>query len=156
MYSAFDVTPNFRRQGKMSFRFLNTISTVAIAAMLSLSSQASFAQVSFPWSSSPQGSPPVQAQSDDADADMRIQRLENQLRQLTGQNEELQYRNRQLEERLRQLGGGAAVAPAGQPPSSTADSPYTHNHTSADQHRSAINGKALQSRLPKGPVPWLL
>ena len=41
---------------------------------------------------------------------MRIQRLENQLRQLTGQNEELQYRNRQLEERLRALGGGAAQA----------------------------------------------
>ena len=52
---------------------------------------------------------PVQAlaQSDDADPEMRIQRLENQLRQLTGQNEELQYRNRQLEERLRQLGAGA-------------------------------------------------
>ena len=84
--------------------------------MLSLSSQASFAQISFPWSSPPQGSPPVQAQSDDADADMRIQRLENQLRQLTGQNEELQYRNRQLEDRLRQLGGAARQAPAGQPP----------------------------------------
>ena len=34
------------------------------------------------------------AQSDDADPEMRIQQLENQLRQLTGQNEELQYRNR--------------------------------------------------------------
>jgi tol-pal system protein YbgF len=58
------------------------------------------------------------AQSDDADAEMRIQRLENQLRQLTGQNEELQYRNRQLEDRLRQLGAGvpAPGAPAvGQP-----------------------------------------
>jgi tol-pal system protein YbgF len=52
------------------------------------------------------------AQSDDADLELRIQRLENQLRQLTGQNEELQYRNRQLEERLRQLGGG--VPPAAQ------------------------------------------
>ena len=49
-------------------------------------------------------------------SEMRIQRLENQLRQLTGQNEELQYRNRQLEERLRQLGGVAAAAPGGQPP----------------------------------------
>ena len=37
---------------------------------------------------------------------MHIQRLENQLRQLTGRNEELQYRNRQLEERLRELGAG--------------------------------------------------
>ena len=43
---------------------------------------------------------------------LRIQRLESQLRQLTGQNEELQYRNRQLEERLRQL-GAAPQAPGG-------------------------------------------
>jgi tol-pal system protein YbgF len=51
------------------------------------------------------------AQSDD-DPEIRIERLENQLRQLTGQNEELQYRNRQLEERLRQLGGAAPGAQA--------------------------------------------
>jgi len=57
------------------------------------------------------------AQSDDTDPEMRVQQLENQLRQLTGQNEELQYRNRQLEDRLRQLQGGAqAVAPGGPPP----------------------------------------
>jgi tol-pal system protein YbgF len=55
------------------------------------------------------------AQSDDQDPELRIQRLENQLRQLTGQNEELQFRNRQLEERLRQLQGGAQAAP-GAPP----------------------------------------
>jgi TolA-binding protein len=66
----------------MSPRFLNAAGAAAIAAMLVLSSQAF-------------------AQSDDPDSEMRIQRLENQLRQLTGQNEELQYRNRQLEDRLR-------------------------------------------------------
>jgi tol-pal system protein YbgF len=103
-----------RRQGKMSFRFLNAAGAVTLAAMLSLSSPASFAQISFPWDRSPQAPPPGQAPSDDVDADIRIQRLENQLRQLTGQNEELQFRNRQLEERLRQLGGGS-VAPGGQP-----------------------------------------
>jgi len=58
---------------------------------------------------------PAFAQSDDQDPELRIQRLENQLRQLTGQNEELQFRNRQLEERLRQLQGGAQAAP-GAPP----------------------------------------
>jgi len=61
---------------------------------------------------------PAIAQSDDEDPEVRVQRLENQLRQLTGQNEELQYRNRQLEERLRQLGGqppGAPGQPATQP-----------------------------------------
>ena len=60
--------------------------------------------------------PQALAQSDDADLEMRIQRLENQLRQLTGQNEELQYRNRQLEDRLRQVGGGAQAVPAAPPP----------------------------------------
>ena len=40
--------------------------------------------------------PQVPALAQDVDLEMRIQRLENQLRQLTGQNEELQYRNRQL------------------------------------------------------------
>src|SRR5258705_13787385 len=103
----------FRRQGKMSSRFLNAAGAAAIAAMLGLSVQTSSAQITFPWERSPQGSPPVQAQSDDADMEMRIQRLESQLRQLTGQNEELQYRNRQLEERLRQL-GAAPQAPGGQ------------------------------------------
>jgi tol-pal system protein YbgF len=59
---------------------------------------------------------PALAQSDDVDPEVRIQQLENQLRQLTGQNEELQYRNRQLEERLRALQGGALPPGPGQPP----------------------------------------
>ncbi|HEX9361571.1 MAG TPA: tol-pal system protein YbgF [Bradyrhizobium sp.] len=79
----------------MSSRFHGITHAVAMAAMLALGSQGL-------------------AQSDDADAEMRIQQLENQLRQLTGQNEELQYRNRQLEERLRLL-QGAQAAPGGQP-----------------------------------------
>ena len=85
---------DFRRQGKMSSSFLRITSAVAIAAGLAVST-------------------PAFAQSDDGDLEMRVQHLENQLRQLTGQNEELQYRNRQLEERLRQL--GAAPGPGGQP-----------------------------------------
>ena len=81
----------------MSSRIHGITRAVAIAAMLALCS------------------PAVAQQSDDADAEMRIQQLENRLRQLTGQNEELQYRNRQLEERLRALQGGAQAAPAGPP-----------------------------------------
>jgi tol-pal system protein YbgF len=87
----------------MSSNFHKITGVAAFAAMLALGPQA-FAQ--------------SLAQSDDGDAEMRIQRLENQLRQLTGQNEELQYRNRQLEERLRQLEAGAqpaAPAPLAQP-----------------------------------------
>lgn len=66
------------------------------------------------------------AQQDELDPEMRIDRLENQLRTLTGQNEELQYRNRQLEEQLRALQGqqgsqpqpnNQAMAPS-RPPSS--------------------------------------
>src|SRR5439155_4137187 len=86
----------FRRQARMSSRFHGIARAAAMAVMLALGSQAF-------------------AQSEDADAEMRIQQLENQLRQLTGQNEELQYRNRQLEERLRALEGGAQAAP-GQAP----------------------------------------
>src|SRR3954449_7379364 len=92
----------FRRQGKMSSRSKVFTGTVAIAALLSFCSPVLL-------------SSPVLAQSDD-DPEMRIERLENQLRQLTGQNEELQYRNRQLEDRLRALEGGAQAAPGqGQP-----------------------------------------
>ena len=99
----------------MSSRFLHAAGAAAIAAMLGLSVQTSSAQITFPWERSQQQSyPQGQAQSDDADMEMRIQRLETQLRQLTGQNEELQYRNRQLEDRLRQL-GAAPPAPGGQP-----------------------------------------
>jgi len=78
----------------MSSRFHQVIRAVATFALLAMCSQAS-------------------AQSDDPE--MRIQQLENHLRQLTGQNEELQYRNRQLEDRLRMLQSGAQAAPGGQP-----------------------------------------
>src|SRR6516162_11398095 len=87
-------------QGKMSPRSHLLTGIVAFAAGLAL------------WFALP---PQALAQSDDVDPEMRIQRLENQLRQLTGQNEELQYRNRQLEERLRQLQGGAQSAPSSPP-----------------------------------------
>jgi tol-pal system protein YbgF len=84
----------------MSSRIHGITRAVAIAAMLALSSSVS---------------PVLAQQSDDPDAELRIQQLENRLRQLTGQNEELQYRNRQLEERLRALQGGAQAAPGGPP-----------------------------------------
>lgn len=84
----------------MSSRFQSIAGTLGVAALLLVNSSAF-------------------AQSEDADAEMRIQRLENQLRQLTGQNEELQYRNRQLEDRIRQLEGGAQGVP-GQAPAHSA------------------------------------
>src|SRR5262249_11361595 len=80
----------------MSFKSHKLFGAVAIAALLLLPAQ-------------------TFAQSDDAAAEMRIHRRENQLGQLPGQNEELQYRNRHLEERLRQLGSGVP-APGAPPP----------------------------------------
>jgi tol-pal system protein YbgF len=50
----------------------------------------------------------------EADAVVRVEQLENRLRQLTGENEQLQFRVRQLEDQLRAQGGGAA-APAARP-----------------------------------------
>ncbi len=49
----------------------------------------------------------------ETEAVLRVEQLENRLRQLTGENEQLQFRVRQLEEQLRQGGGAASVAPAG-------------------------------------------
>lgn len=50
---------------------------------------------------------PAHAQSPATEMAMRLDRLENQIRQLTGAIEQLQYRNQQLEQQIR---GGAAAA----------------------------------------------
>jgi tol-pal system protein YbgF len=70
---------------------------------------------------------------EDLDPEMRIEKLENQLRTLTGQNEELQYRNRQLEEQLRALqgnvqqpSGNQAVAPRTAPGVAAVQSPQVN------------------------------
>jgi tol-pal system protein YbgF len=54
------------------------------------------------------GALPAAAQVSASDVVMRLEALENQVRQLTGQIEQLQYRNQQLEQQLR----GAGVDPA--------------------------------------------
>jgi tol-pal system protein YbgF len=92
----------------MPFRFHKLTGAATLCAMLALAA-------------------PAFAQSDDVDPELRIQQLENQLRQLTGQNEELQYRNRQLEERLRLLQGSAQGAPAGLQPNVAVASPVQPN-----------------------------
>jgi len=47
---------------------------------------------------------------------LRIERLEQQLRQMTGQVEQLEYRNRQLEAQIRAMGGTPGGAPGAQGP----------------------------------------
>jgi tol-pal system protein YbgF len=54
---------------------------------------------------------PARAQMTESELVMRLNRLENQVRQLTGEVEQLQYRNQQLEQQLR----GAQPAPASLP-----------------------------------------
>jgi tol-pal system protein YbgF len=58
-----------------------------------------------------------QAQMSPSELVVRLDRMENQIRQLTGQLEQLQFRNQQLEQQLRRLQepAGAAVAPPGRP-----------------------------------------
>src|SRR5258705_11431375 len=51
---------------------------------------------------------PARAQMSESELVMRINRLENQGRQLTGTKEQLQYRNQQLEEQLARLQQGGA------------------------------------------------
>lgn len=53
---------------------------------------------------------PAAAQMSASDLVMRLEALENQVRQLTGQIEQLQFRNQQLEQQLR--AGGAVAGPA--------------------------------------------
>ena len=53
---------------------------------------------------------PARAQMSESELVMRLNRLEGQVRELTGQIEQLQYRNQQLEQQL------ARGAPAGPPP----------------------------------------
>lgn len=50
-----------------------------------------------------------------SDQAVRIERLEAQIRQLTGTVEQLQYRNQQLEQQLRTAGGGQPSQAAAQP-----------------------------------------
>jgi tol-pal system protein YbgF len=58
---------------------------------------------------------PSQAQMSATDAAMRLEAIEHQMRQLTGQIEQLQFRNQQLEQQLRAMQGGAQQPARPQP-----------------------------------------
>src|SRR5436190_16903061 len=57
-------------------------------------------------------SPPAQAQMSESELVTRLNRLENMVRQLTGQVEQLQYRNSQLEQQLARAAGAPQTVPA--------------------------------------------
>jgi tol-pal system protein YbgF len=55
---------------------------------------------------------PARAQMSESELVTRLNRLENQVRQLTGQVEQLQYRNQQLEQQLGRAAGAPPTVPA--------------------------------------------
>jgi len=84
------------------------------------------------------------------DPQMEIDRLSDQLRKLTGQNEELQHRNRILEDQLRQLQGaapGAAGAPAPRGPGNAGPAPY-QNQNQQYQNQPPQNPQYQQPQQP--------
>ncbi len=82
------------------------------------------------------------------DPQMEIDRLSDQLRKLTGQNEELQHRNQVLEEQLRQLQGGAAPgAPAARGPANAGSAPY-QNQNQQYQNQPYQNPQYQQPQQP--------
>ena len=60
--------------------------------------------------------PQTTGQEPPPDQVVRIERLENMLRQATGQIEQLQYRNQQLEAQIRAMGGSPGGTPGGTQP----------------------------------------
>jgi tol-pal system protein YbgF len=86
---------------------------------------------------------------DDEDPGAQVDRLENQLRTLTGQNEELQHRNQMLEEQLRALQGGASGANPNQaaqtqtpgPPQQQSYQPPPYQQSQAQPNSQAAQGQ---------------
>jgi tol-pal system protein YbgF len=87
---------------------------------------------------------------------LRIERLEAQIRQMTGTIEQLQYRNQQLETQLRNLGGTAGAQP-GPPPAQQAPSAQMgqmgQGLPAVQQPRAVQTGPAPASSLPPAAVP---
>lgn len=92
---------------------------------------------------------------------LRIERLEQQLRQMTGQVEQLEYRNRQLEAQIRAMGGTpGGQAPGAQGPGAQgpgAQGPGPGAQAPQQQTPTAMGGQALpplqQSRpMQAGPA----
>src|SRR6185295_18946169 len=99
------------------------IAAAALAAALGMANAASAQEGNSPLSAIGRmfGQKPAQqttgqdaAEGPTTDQVLRIERLEAQIRQLTGTIEQLQYRNQQLENQLR--GGTASAQPAPSPP----------------------------------------
>lgn len=81
------------------------------------------------------GAVPAAAQMSASDLVMRLEALESQVRQLTGQVEQLQFRNQQLEQQVRAGGGTPEPAPRAQP------------------QRPPMQQQQVQPPMPQQPMP---
>jgi tol-pal system protein YbgF len=106
---------------------------------------------------------PRLAQSDNpADVNMRVDRIENALRQLTGTIEQLQYQNQQLqmqlkrmqddtEYRFQQLGSKGGLPPAGQPRPMSSPAPLAAPAAAAPGKRSDVFDPTQHPGAPGAP-----
>ena len=84
---------------------------------------------------------------------VRLERLEGQLRQMTGTIEELQYKNQQLEQQLRAMQGGGASS-AGPRPQGTGPGPGPGlSQGSINQPPNVQSQISPQSLQPPRPPP---
>ncbi|MBS7545234.1 tol-pal system protein YbgF [Ancylobacter oerskovii] len=106
----------------------------------------------------PNNQPAQPAEAPDDATTVRVDRIENQLRQMTGMIEQLQYRNQQLEAQVRHLqeqldmrmGGGGGGAPARAP---TPDASGPAAPSSQPGRRSDAFDPSQQPAAPGAPRP---
>jgi tol-pal system protein YbgF len=85
---------------------------------------------------------------------LRMQSLENQLRQATGQVEQLQYRNQQLENQLRSMGATpAGASPTASAPPPAASVPVPQNALTQQAPRQPVQAAPLPSASAPGLPP---
>ena len=99
---------------------------------------------------------PARAQMSSSDMIVRIEQLENQIRQLTGTVEQLQFRNRQLEEQLRQMQGADLRSPGSPRPAQPAAPMQPGSTPTAAQTPPAAPMPPVvqaQPGTPAGPAP---
>ena len=105
---------------------------------------------------------PASAQ-DAADAIVRLNRLESQFRQMSGQLEQLQYENRQLKDQLRKFqedvdfrfqedrGGPSRAAPSSTPPAAAPSRPAQPQAQPQPQRRSDVFDPSQDPAAPGAP-----
>ena len=96
------------------------------------------------------------AQADPGDMAVRLDRIENTLRQLTGTLEQLQFRNQQLEQQVRMLQGGGGAGAAPQPqyqpqPAARPGTPGAIPPAAAPGRRGDVFDPAQQPDAPGAP-----